>query len=226
MGKLMLGFAAAGMVAFSGCSSQESHSVEGAPVPHTVEVSYDLPEKSTAEQLSELANPKFSIQDGQINEDNYNRIVEFGESFVNLYTGAVAEQVPVSFRNYIANESLLQFVDTMLELEQQQELNGGNSVIFGMDNVFAEAEIKRVGPHLFYLKLPFSNEGSGMGCKLLIQTMNNSLVIADLYFGNKDGIDTFATGHPAVRKVDNPELWNDREWVAGVMQKLEIYETE
>ncbi|UQZ32188.1 hypothetical protein C2I18_00645 [Paenibacillus sp. PK3_47] len=213
----MLSVAIAGMVALTGCSSQESHSVEDAPIPNTAEAS--------AEQLSELANLKTSIQDDQISEDNYSSIVGLGESFVNLYTGAVAEQVPVSFRNYIANENLLQFADTMLKIEQQQELNGGNGVIFGRDNEFAKAEIKKVDHNLYYLNLPFSNEGSGMSCKLLIQSVNNSLVIADLYFGNKDGADTFATGHPAVRKVDNPELWNDREWVADVMQKLETYET-
>lgn len=65
-----------------------------------------------------------------------------------------------------------------------------------------------------------------MSCKLLIQSVNKSLTIADVYFGNKDGVDTLATGHPAGRKLDNPKLWDDKEWVDGVMEKLRKYETE
>lgn len=60
-----------------------------------------------------------------------------------------------------------------------------------------------------------------MTCRMLITSENKSLKLVDLYFGNKDGVDTFATGHSAVRKVDNPDLWNDEEWVRDVFDKLE-----
>jgi hypothetical protein len=166
-----------------------------------------------------------SIKEDQISEDDYDSIVTFGKAFVNLYTGAVTEQETVSFENYISNANLLKFTDKMLELTQKQELNGASSVNFGLDNEFKEGEFKKLDKNLYYLSLPFSNEGSGMTCKLLVQSSNKSLKIVDLYFGYKDGVDTFTTGHPAERKVDNPQIWDDQEWVDGVFEKLELYES-
>jgi hypothetical protein len=43
-----------------------------------------------------------------------------------------------------------------------------------------------------------------MNCQILVQSINKSLKIVDLYFGNKDGVDTLVTGHPSQRKLDNP----------------------
>lgn len=175
------------------------------------EASVEPLEKSATESLSELANDS---------------MVTFGKSFVNLYTGAVAEQETVSFENYISNANLLKFTDKMLELTQKQELNGTSSVYFGLDNEFKEEVFKKLDENLYFLSLPFSNEGSGMTCKLLVQSSNKSLEIIDLYFGYKDGVDTFTTGHPAERKIDNPQIWDDQEWVDDVFEKLEQYETE
>lgn len=191
-----------------------------------IEASVEPSEKLAAESLSELANRKFSIKEDQISEDDYDSIVTFGKAFINLYTGAVAKQEAVSFENYISNANLLNFTNKMLELTQKQELNGSSSVYFGLDNEFKEEEFRKLDKNLYYLSLPFSNEGSGMTCKLLVQSSNKSLKIVDLYFGYKDGVDTFTTGHPAERKIDNPQLWDDQEWVDGVFEKLEEYEAK
>lgn len=190
------------------------------------EASVEPLEKSATESLSELANRKFSIKEDQISTRDYDSMVTFGKSFVNLYTGAVAEQETVSFENYISNANLLEFTDKMLELTQKQELNGTSSAYFGLDNEFKEEELKELDENLYFLSLPFSNEGSGMTCKLLVQSSNKSLKIVDLYFGYKDSVDTFTTGHPAERKIDNPQIWDDQEWVDDVFEKLEQYETE
>ncbi|WP_052404341.1 hypothetical protein NSQ90_18950 [Paenibacillus sp. FSL H7-0737] len=183
-------------------------------------------EKLAAKSLSELANRKFSIKEDQIREDDYDSIVTFGKAFINLYTGAVAKQETVVFENYISNANLLNFTNKMLELTQKQELSGASSVNFGLDNEFREEVFKKLDKNLYYLSLPFSSEGSGMTCKLLVQSSNKSLEIVDLYFGYKDGVDTFTTGHPAERKINNPQIWDDQEWVDGVFEKLERYETE
>jgi hypothetical protein len=70
--------------------------------------------------------------------------------------------------------------------------------------------------------VPF--EGSGMSCKMLITTKNKSLKLVDLYFGSKGGVNTFATGHHAEREINDPNLWENREWVKGVFDKLEDFE--
>ena len=50
---------------------------------------------------------------------------------------------------------------------------------------------------------------------LLIKKQNEELEIADFYFGTPDGIDTIATGHYTEREVNNPQIWEDEEWVLG-----------
>lgn len=177
-----------------------------------------ISERTAAELLSDLAN--------QSGYDDYDSIVSFGEAFVNLYNGAVAEQETVSFENYISNENLLEFTNRMLAAEQKSELKGGIGVIFGSNNEFGRAEFSKLDENLYYLRLPFENQGSGMSCKLLVQSENQSLKIVDWYFGNKDGADTIATGHPSVRKLDNPNLWNEQGWVDRVSAELEKYEAE
>ncbi|WP_211184364.1 hypothetical protein [Paenibacillus lemnae] len=194
-------------------------------------VNVESSEKSAAETssptlLSDLANQEFSIKENQISAGNHDSIVTFGKAFVNLYTGAVAEQERVTFENYISNKNLLKFTDKVLDVEQKQNLKGGTGVTFGSDNTFNKTEFKKLDENLYYLSLTFSNQGSGMSCKLLVQSEDKALKIVDWYFGNKDGVDTAATGHPAVRKLDNPELWDDQQWVDHVFKKLEKYESE
>ncbi|MDN4069154.1 hypothetical protein QYF50_14720 [Paenibacillus vini] len=212
------------LVVLTGCSQKENHSTKESI--SNIEAPVESPEKSEAELLSELANQEFTLKADQLGEDDYDSMEDFGKSFVNLYTGAVANQERVSFNNYISKDKLLQFTNKMLELEQRQVLKGGFSVTFGLSNEFQEVQFKRLDNNLYRLDLSFLNQGSGMSCNLLIQSVNKSLKIVDLYFGNKDGVDTMATGHPAERRLDNPELWDDQEWVNDVMEKLEEYETK
>ena len=42
--------------------------------------------------------------------------------------------------------------------------------------------------------------------------------------GSKDGADTFATGHPAERETNDPNLWENEEWVKGVFDNLKDFE--
>ncbi|WP_159883413.1 M56 family metallopeptidase [Paenibacillus puerhi] len=194
--------------------------------PSGEEVSFELPEKSAAEILRYLANQQFSIKGNEISNDDQETVVTFGIAFLNLYTGAVAEQTAVSFKNYISNENLLKFTNKMLELEQKRELNGGSGLVFGLENEIKEAEFKKHNGDVYYVRLLFSNQGSVRTLKMLVQAENKTLKIDDLYFGYKDGVDTIVTGHPADRKLHDPKLWDDQEWVDGVFEKLAQFESE
>lgn len=174
--------------------------------------------------LNLIANREFFIKGESISNADYESITKFGKSFISLFNGAVAEQEKVSFENYITNENLLKFTDKMLELTQIQDLQGGNALNYGLKNEFLHIKLQHIKDNLAYLELQFDFEGSGMGCKMLITAEDKSLKLVDFYFGSKDGVDTFATGHPAIREVNNPNLWNDEEWVKGVFDKLEKLE--
>lgn len=180
--------------------------------------------ESTEDVLDHLANQDFLILGENLCDADDKTIVAFGEACVNLYSGAVAEQQQVSFEKYISNKNLREFTDKMLELTQKQALQGGSSMNYGVENKFEQAKLQYIEENLYYVELPFQLGGSGMGCKMLITAENKSLKLVDLYFGGKDGVDTFATGHPAVRKINNDNLWEDEEWVRGVFDKLKDFE--
>lgn len=227
MKKFTLGITVLVFVMLAGCSQKDLQSTgESISKMEVSEVSYESQEKSAAEILTDLSKQQYSIQADQISDADYDTLEAFGQSFVNLYNGAVANQERVSFENYIVSENLLQFTNKMLVLEQRQELKGRFGVSFGLDNEFNEAEFKKLDNNLYRLDLSFIHQGSGRGCKLLVKSSNKTLQIVDFYFGNKDGVDTMATGHPADRKLDNPNLWNDQAWVDEVMGKMEHYETQ
>ncbi|MDD4729787.1 MAG: M56 family metallopeptidase [Dysgonamonadaceae bacterium] len=181
-------------------------------------------EQSTDNVLNQLANQDFSIEGGNLRNADDETVVGFGKAFVNLFNGAVAEQKEVSFEKYISNKNLRKFTGKMLELTQKQDLLGGNAINYGLKNEFNKAKLQHMEDNLCYLELQFDSKGSGMGCKMLITTENNSLKLVDFYFGSKDGVDTFATGHPAEREIKDPNLWENEEWVKGVFDKLEDYE--
>gem|GEM_PF-6048413 len=104
-------------------------------------------------------------------------------------------------------------------------MQGGNDVNYGFENEFKQAELRQHPvDKLWYLELPFEFEGSGMVAKMLITSEDKALKLVDLYFGTKDGVDTFATGHPADRKIRDPHLWENEDWVKDVFIKLEDFE--
>lgn len=181
-------------------------------------------EQSTENVLNQLVNQDFSIEGENLYNADEETIVEFGKAFINLFNGAVAEQKKVSFEKYISKKNLLKFTDKMLELTQKQDLLGGNTINYGLKNEFNQAKLQHMEDNLYYLELQYEFEGSGMGCKMLITTDYKSLKLVDLYFGSKDGVDTFATGHPAEREINDPNLWENEEWVKGVFKKLEDFD--
>lgn len=181
-------------------------------------------EQPKKELLIKLANQEFTIQQENLANKDEETIINFGKSFVNLYNGSVAEQEIVSFEKYIGNKNLIKFTDKILELSKKQYLKGGIGINYGLENEFKEANLQLIKDNLYYLELPFEFEGSGMNSKMLITSENKSLKLVDFYFGNKDGVDTFATGHPAERKLNDPNLWENKGWVKDVSNKLKEFE--
>ena len=114
MRKLAISIAVLTFIVLVGCTQEEHQSTQESL--SNIEASAETPEPA-GKTLNDLANQQFSVQTDQISEADYESIESFGKAFVDLYTGAVAEQETVSFDNYIANENLLNFTNKMLELE-------------------------------------------------------------------------------------------------------------
>lgn len=227
MKKVILIFIVLSLILFAGC--KKTHDIKDNALSRETqselaENSKGAPEQLTEDVLIQLANLDFSIQGENLSNAYNETIIEFGKSFVNLYNGAVEKREKVSFEKYISNKNLRKFTDEMLRLTQIQGLQVGHSIIYGLENEFKEAKLQHTDYNLCYLELPYEFKGSGMACKMLITIENKSLKLVDLYFGSKDGVDTFATGHHAVREINDPNLWEDEDWVKDVFDKLEELE--
>lgn len=179
----------------------------------------------TTTNIGENRNYK-EMEKNLTSDESMESIIKFSKDFINLFNGAVANQVTVSFEDYISNENLLIFTDKMLELTQKQELLGYNDIIYGGNNEFKEIECNKIAENVYYLKVPFSFQGSGMVCQLLVENILKHLEIVDFYFGTQDGVDTITTGHIMERKVNNTELWNDEHWVNGVFENMLAYDAK
>lgn len=212
---------------FAGCKNAESP--ENAeepliPVEKSSITSEDDPDMASADLLAMLEEKTFTLKgDGLQNEDQ-EILKDFGKSFVNLYHGAVSEGRRVSFDRYIASENLLKFADRSLVLTRKLQMNGGIGINYGLENEFKDALVKKISDDLYYMELPFEYEGSGLSCRMLIKSDKGILKLADFYFGSKDGVDTYATGHSAERKVQDSSLWENEEWVNTVFNKLDAFE--
>lgn len=227
MRKVILTMMIFSIIVFTGCNKLN----DGKLTESNEETKLDLVDsnnidsgESKTELLTQLANRDFSIEQEGLNNKDDETIISFGKAFVNLYNGSVSEQEIVSFEKYIGNKNLLKFTNETLELSKKQYLQGGISINYGLENEFKEANLQHMEDDLYYLELPFQFEGSGMNCKMLITSEKKSLMLVDFYFGNKDGVDTFATGHLAERKINDPHLWESEEWVKDVFNKLKEFE--
>lgn len=182
--------------------------------------------KSASDSIEALEEKEYPVDKDNSTEESKDEIILFAQNFVNLFTAAIGEGEEVSFANYIENANLLKFANQVVKLESIKELKGENAVNYSIENEFNDTEFKVIDENHSYLKLSFSNQGSGMVSQILVKKESDKIYIADFYFGNKDGAGTIATGHHTDRKLDNPNLWNDETWVKEVFEKLEKYESE
>lgn len=181
-------------------------------------------EPTTAETLMQLENLTFDIDDDLISDIDATVIDSFAKSFVNIYTGALANNIDVSFENYIENNNLLVYVGNLLKLEQLMYTNGltfGGP--YGLDNTFNEIKLTHTENETIQIYVQYDYKGSGRSCDLLVGIHDGKLVVVDVYFGGKDSADTFATGSANDRKLADSDIWNNKDWNDKVSDRLQKY---
>lgn len=140
-------------------------------------------------------------------------------NFVNDFNGTIAGERTINLDQYMSNANLKRFSEMMLEYEKKQEAANQNAVNYGAENEFNNASCSKLKGDIYCATLQFENEGSGLTGQFLVELHGNGIDILDFYFGTPDGFDTITTGHLSERKVDDPERWNDEEWVTSVFGK-------
>ncbi|WP_313800835.1 hypothetical protein [Cytobacillus sp.] len=108
----------------------------------------------------------------------------------------IQSQYEVHLKNNLTNNLVKDIDIGAWEMEYTDDLDGG----------------------FLYIKLPVQinkTVGSyGEVTEFLVRNVNGKLVIVDWYTGTKDSYDFMERGINLT--IDNPDIWNDREWVRGL----------
>jgi|GEM_PF-952022 len=156
---------------------------------------------------------KLSVQDSET-------AYEMCARALNDYYKAVWNGSDIELDAFIDNEYLKQY--TQKKIESQYAVHVKNKHTDKVQNIEIgawEAEYTDdVDGGFLYLKLPVQihmDVGSyGEVTEFLVRNANGKLVIVDWYTGSKDSYDFTVRGEN--QTIDNPNIWNDSEWVKSV----------
>jgi len=141
------------------------------------------------------------------------------------YYKAVWNGIDIDLDAFIDNENLKQYM--LKKIQSQHDLHADSNdpvhtVEIGNQDLEWEVEYTADadGGYL-YLKLPAeinkSVGGFGELTEFLVRNVNGRLVVVDWYTGGKDTYDFLVRGENET--IDNPDIWNDREWVHDLERK-------
>lgn len=153
---------------------------------------------------------KLSVQDS---ETAYEMCVKA----LNDYYKAVWNGSDIKLDTFIDNDHLKQY--TQKKIQSQYDVHVKNNHTDKVQNIEIGAwEVEYtddVDGGFLYLKLPVQinmDVGSyGEVTEFLVRNVNGKLVIVDWYTGAKDSYDFTVRGEN--QTIDNPNIWNDSEWV-------------
>ncbi|MGE7272426.1 hypothetical protein ACQKK5_13330 [Brevibacillus panacihumi] len=221
MTKFMMFFIAMGLV-LVGCSNQDkanennekntnssaNHAINTENTPSTEQSGLQDSAEDAAKNEGEL-----SVQD---TETAY----EMCARALNDYYKAVWNGSVIELDAFIDNDNLKQY--TQKKIESQYAVHVKNKQTDKVQNIEIGAwEVKYtddVDGGFLYLKIPVQihmDVGSyGEVTEFLVRNANGKLVIVDWYTGAKDSYDFTVRGEN--QTIDNPNIWNDSEWVKSV----------
>ncbi|MFC4411562.1 hypothetical protein ACFOZY_14135 [Chungangia koreensis] len=137
------------------------------------------------------------------------------------YYKAVWNGSDIELYTFIESDNLKQYMQKKIQSQYDLHANSNDPVqnveVVDWEVEFADEE---EGNYL-YLLLPahVHKNGGGFGepTEFLVQNKNRKLVIVDWYMGAKDSYDFFVRGENL--KINNPAIWDDREFVKRIKQK-------
>ena len=140
------------------------------------------------------------------------------------YYKAVWNGTAIDLERFIVNENLKQYMEKKVQL-QHEKYGHFNDKVKNIEISDAwEAELTDdANGGFLYLHLPVAinkyQGGYGEGTEFLVRNVDGKLVIVDWYTGGKDTYDFMVRGDHVT--VDDPEIWNDDEWVKSLDNKID-----
>lgn len=170
-------------------------------------------------------SPEYAAEnEGELSKQDSKMAYEMCVRALTDYYKAVWNGSDIELNTFIDNENLKQY--TQNKIQSQYDVYLRNNLT---DNLVEDIEIGAwevestddVDGGFLYLKLPVEIKktvGSyGEVTEFLVRNVNGKLVIFDWYTGAKDSYDILVRGENL--KIDNPNIWNDSEWVKKLNSK-------
>jgi len=171
-------------------------------------------------------SPEYVVKnEGELSVQDSETAYEMCVRALTDYYKAIWNGSDIELDTFIDNESLKQY--TQKKIQSQYDVYVKNNLTDEVQNIEIGAwEVEYtdfVDGGFLYLKLPVHinmTVGSyGEVTEFLVRNVNGKLVMVDWYTGAKDSYDFMVRGKNLT--IDNPNIWNDSEWVKKVDSKTD-----
>lgn len=159
---------------------------------------------------------KLSIQD-------YETAYKMTTKALTQYYNAIRNHAEFDVDTYFSNENLKQYTTKKIKDQYNLALKHDLTSNIVTNVEFETDAVKFVDDENQYLYLKLKADiqhdvgGYGEVTEFLVQNQEGQLVIVDWYCGAKDSYDMTVRG--AGQVINNPNVWNDHEWVEQLMLK-------
>lgn len=218
MTRLIMLFIALGLV-LVGCSQDQTNgnNEHNTPVVSGVDRAINT-EITPSTDVSQNPPVYAAKNESELSDQDFETAYEMCVRALTEYYKAVWNGSDIDLDTFIDNDHLKQY--TQKKIQSQYDVyiknNLTDNLVQDIDIGAWEVEhIEDLDGGFLYLKLPVQinqTVGSyGEGTEFLVRNLNGKLVIVDWYTGAKDSYDFMVRGEN--QTIDNPNVWNDSEWV-------------
>lgn len=181
-------------------------------------------------QNSTQSTPVYAAKnDDELSMSDAETAYEMSVDALTDYYNAIWNGTDIDLDQFIGNENLKEYLHTKVQSEYKK-YGTLDSKVKHLE--IGEWEVKftddEKGGYL-YLQVPVAIQkhhggGYGEGTEFFVRNVDGKLAIVDWYTGGKDTYDYLVRGYQ--QKIDDPDIWNDSEWVKKFKGVTGLYDFE
>jgi hypothetical protein len=217
------------LLALSACDNA-TNNMKANDVPKVENSTTMVPPTNGDQNKSEAKiSPAFLAKDDKkLSIQDYETAYKMTTKALTQYYKAIWNNAEFDADAYFSNENLKQYTTKKIKDQYNLALKHDLTSNIVTNVEFETDEVKLVDDtnQYLYLKLKAAIKhdvgGYGEVTEFLVQNQEGKLVIVDWYCGAKDSYDMSVRG--AGQEINNPNVWNDYEWVEQL--KLKVPQTK
>lgn len=218
------------LLVLSACDT-DTNNMKASDVPKVENSTTMVPPTDSVQSNSESKlSPVFLAKDDKkLSVQDYETAYEMTTTALSQYYKAIWNNAEFDADAYFSNENLKQYTNKKIEDQYDLALKHDLTSNIVTNVEFESDEVKLVDDKNQYLYLKLKADiqhdvgGYGEVTEFLVQNQEGKLVIVDWYCGAKDSYDMTVRGADQV--INNPNVWNEHEWVEQLKTKAATNES-